>query len=795
MIYMILFVVLVATTAAVEEEACKANGCEDAALLQVKPAQHTQLQAQLSSSGTAGTAVAEVWLTTINDNAQATALLSKQTSVPFESPSVALLSAQEHRPVVSQFAEPQASLRCKFMDGAMSRACEVVPPLRWRSGLSTLQSNATGDPWCCSWSQNPCDYHDWWCDQNSYQCGQCSGQWIQMCCSWDGRTCSRHDQWCDANSNQCGQCSGQWIYPNAGPSPSPAPVPSPTPVPPSPAPVPSPTPAPPSPSPVPPSPAPVPSPAATPAPTPPPKWRRVDGGTDRACRGENSQDNNDAYYTVHSASSTRDCKNKCLEASCCTAIEYNPSDGRCETWIKKVEASAPVDGYNCYRLKPAPDCPEPDGITRVTVDASAALQTMSGFGAAMTASSAGVLQGLKSRKRWLYNQVMNRLFGMGDDAAGISFVRFPIGSCDFSSTEATYDDVWNDWTLSHFELDAETEDIVATLQDAKEINNNLVLMGSPWTPPAWMKRGGTLDGRNNENTLIDTTQVYETYARYFLKVKQTFEQRGLPLQYLTLQNEPLYAPAYPGMYLSASNYARLGRWVKGKLGDVPKLLAYDHNWDHPEYPKQAIREAPGVFAGTAFHCYGGSMTSANQALHEEHPDLEIMMTECTGSYPDSRCDITKGMDGFGWNHEWDMTYLFLNNNLNWGSAGIKWIMVLDEHCGPTLPGVSFQWGRPLVSVPSWASSMSDIKFNQDFWTVAHMARFVRPGAQRIETTLTSGSGNSLIGAFKDESAGSVTFMAVNKNHGSSMDLEITYGGNVLRYSVPAWGTAVLVWNL
>mmetsp|Transcript_147853 Transcript_147853/g.411756 ORF Transcript_147853/g.411756 Transcript_147853/m.411756 type:complete len:745 (+) Transcript_147853:87-2321(+) len=744
MIYMILFVVLVATTAAVEEEACKANGCEDAALLQVKPAQHTQLQAQLSSSGTAGTAVAEVWLTTVNDNAQATALLSKQTSVPFESPSVALLSAQEHRPVVSQFAEPQASLRCKFMDGAMSRACEVVPPLRWRSGLSTLQSNATGNPWCCSWSQNPCDYHDWWCDQNSYQCGQCSGQWIQMCCSWDGRTCSHHDQWCDANSYQCGQCSGRWITPGSS------------------------------------------------APGP---WQAVDGGYDRACRGANSKDNKDAYYSVDSAATEEDCKRKCLASSCCTAIEYRASDGRCEIWLKKVEASTSVGGFNCFRLEPAPDCPEPDGITRVAVDASATLQNMRGFGAAMTASSARVLQGLKSRNAAVYDQVMERLFGMGDRAAGISMVRVPIGSSDYSSTEATYDDTWNDWSLSHFRLDAETEDIVATLQDAKAINKDLVLMGSPWTPPAWLKQLGQLEGRSNQNTLKDYDAAYETYAHYFLKVKETFEQRGLPLQYLTLQNEPLFAPDYPGMYLSASNYARLGRWVKDKLGDVPKLLAYDHNWDHPEYPKQAIREAPGVFAGTAFHCYGGSMTSANQALHEEHPDLEIMMTECTGSYPDSRCDITKGMDGFGWNHEWDMTYLFLNNNLNWGSAGIKWIMVLDEHCGPTLPGVSFQWGRPLVSVPSWASSMSDIKFNQDFWTVAHMARFVRPGAQRIETTLTSGSGNSLIGAFKDESAGSVTFMAVNKNHGSSMDLEITYGGNVLRYSVPAWGTAVLVWNL
>jgi len=481
-----------------------------------------------------------------------------------------------------------------------------------------------------------------------------------------------------------------------------------------------------------------------------------------------------------------------LSTGCCNGVEYNPTSGRCELWLKNVKASSSVSGYNCYRLHPQQNCPMPDGVTRVTVDESVAYQTMRGFGAAMTQSSAHVLQNLKSRNQDLYNEVMNRLFGLGADAAGISLVRFPIGSCDFSRTRTTYDDTLNDWDLSEFRLDADTEQIVATLMDAKAINSGLLLMGTPWSPPAWLKVQGTLDGDSNANTLKDSEQVYNTYADYFLKVKQTFQQRGLPLDYLTLQNEPLFAPHYLGMYLISSNYARLGGKVKDRIGNSPKLLAYDHNWDHPEYPQQVINAVPS-FDGTAFHCYGGNMASANQQLHTAFPDKDIFMTECTGGYPNNHCDIDKGNDGFGYNHEWDMNNLFLNNNLNWGAAGIKWNMVLDESCGPVLSGVDYRWGRPLVSIPSWASNINQIKFNQDFWTVAHMARFVRPGAKRVKVVETTPGVSSLIGAFKDDAAGTVTLMVLNKDHGDAMDLEVTYADQVLTYSVPAWGTAVFSW--
>jgi glucosylceramidase len=200
----------------------------------------------------------------------------------------------------------------------------------------------------------------------------------------------------------------------------------------------------------------------------------------------------------------------------------------------------------------------------------------------------------------------------------------------------------------------------------------------------------TLIGMSNTNTLLNDDQIYQIYAQYLIKVLEAFATEGLHIDYLTLQNEPLFGDSheYPGMYLSAEQELRLAKilapMLQAKQLSV-KLLGYDHNWDHPEYPQYLLSDKDTPFAGTAWHCYGGDMASAHEQLHKAFPDKEQHMTECTGGYPNDKCDITQGMTGFGYNHEWDMSNLYLGAAGHWASSGVKWIIALDENCGPTLP--------------------------------------------------------------------------------------------------------------
>lgn len=338
--------------------------------------------------------------------------------------------------------------------------------------------------------------------------------------------------------------------------------------------------------------------------------------------------------------------------------------------------------------------------------------------------------------------------------------------------------------------------MIEVLLDAKAIRPNLVLTATPWSPPAWMKTWNSVAGLSNNNTLRD--DMYDTYADYLVQVAKIMQERGVPVQYMTLQNEPLNGQTgIPAMYFVAEQSAKLAKVVNSKMvssGLSVKLLAWDHNWDVPSYPKDSISQGEGAFAGTGWHCYAADSTmgAVQDDLHDLYPDLEQHFTECTGGYGDS-CDISKGMDGFGWNHEWDMKRLFLGNTAHWGQSATKWISVLDENCGPTLMDDFGGWhGRPLIAIPSWASSIDDIQFNQDFWTVAHMARFVHPGSHRVTTS--GDRQGSIVEAFKDEADNTVTLLALNTDHGSDMQLSISYNGKQVEYIVPAWGTAVLQWD-
>jgi len=449
----------------------------------------------------------------------------------------------------------------------------------------------------------------------------------------------------------------------------------------------------------------------------------------------------------------------------------------------------------------------------IHINTSHKLQQMVGFGAGLPQASAKVLSSLKTANPFLYKQVMNRLFSPGlspskNKSIGISAVRFPIGSCDFSMSEHTYDDVQGDFGLKNFKVDNDSMLIVKVLQDAILINPDLVLVAAPWSPPAWLKVGGTMDGKANSNTLRPDSKVFQTYALYFKNVVDTFAGFGLPLDYISLQNEPLFGHGnYPGMYLDPKDAAKLGMLVKSAVGDSVKLMAYDHNWDRPDYPKSVLDAAPDAFAGTAWHCYAGK-NDAQDEVHAAHPEKETHVTECTGSYPNHKCDIEKGMSGFGGNHEWDMEHILLGATTHWASSGIKWIMALDQNCGPTLPQVTYHNGRPFVSVPDGAQTISDIKFNQDYWSVGHMSKFVRKGSFRVQSNKTDFTSpedrdsNYIAEAFSDGN-GTTTLIVLNQNHQTSLRVGVDVNsvkftpdgsddGNAYSFTVPAWGTAVVI---
>jgi glucosylceramidase len=110
------------------------------------------------------------------------------------------------------------------------------------------------------------------------------------------------------------------------------------------------------------------------------------------------------------------------------------------------------------------------------------------------------------------------------------------------------------------------------------------------------------------------TPANETaFANYFVKFIQAYQAAGVPIDYISLQNEPLnITTAYPSMGMSDTvQLALLQGYVLPAFTTnniTAKVFAYDHNWDTPSYPQTVLgglnAQQLKQMAGTAWHGYG-----------------------------------------------------------------------------------------------------------------------------------------------------------------------------------------------
>src|SRR3984885_3738447 len=171
------------------------------------------------------------------------------------------------------------------------------------------------------------------------------------------------------------------------------------------------------------------------------------------------------------------------------------------------------------RQAPVAFSTRPPADLTVTVDPTRTFQAMTGFGGSLTDSSAAVLYSLSPSAR---EAAMHLLFdpATGD---GLDFLRQPVGASDFVTTQAyTYDDLppgQTDYSQQHFSVAHDEAQILPLLREAERINPRLTIMATPWSPPAWMKTGGSLIG----GRLIDSPAIYRSYALYLLKFVQAYQ--------------------------------------------------------------------------------------------------------------------------------------------------------------------------------------------------------------------------------------------------------------------------------
>ena len=484
-----------------------------------------------------------------------------------------------------------------------------------------------------------------------------------------------------------------------------------------------------------------------------------------------------------------------LTAGLPAAVPAAAAPPAAHVWVTTPDGAMKMSDRGAVDFQPGGS----DALT-ISVDPTRRYQAMDGFGASITDSSAYVLSRLDGTTR---AAAMRRLFSRthGD---GLSFLRQPMGASDFvAGGFYTYDDLpagRADYGMTHFSIAHDRAQILPLLRQALALNPQLKVIGSPWSAPAWMKTNQSLIG----GRLIDEPRIYAAYARYFVEFVRAYEQARVPVYAVTVQNEPQnrHPNGYPGTDMPVAQEAKLIEALGPALraaGLHTKILGYDHNWsEHPgdivstppgedpetEYPTDLLNSSAGRWiAGTAFHCYSGD-PSRQTALHDAFPDKGIWFTECSGSHGPSDPPAQVFSDTL----KWHARNLVLGVTRNWGRTVVNWNLALDPAGGPHLGGCDTCSGVVTVGPGQTVTE------NAEYYTLGHLARFVRPGAVRIASTsfgTTGWNGQIMDAAFRNPDGS--TALVVHNENDDPRSFAVAQGGSSFAYTLPGGALATFTW--
>lgn len=408
----------------------------------------------------------------------------------------------------------------------------------------------------------------------------------------------------------------------------------------------------------------------------------------------------------------------------------------------------------------------------VNVDTTQVSQTVDGFGFTLTGGSAYVINKLDAKDK---AALLKELFGNDANSISISYLRISIGASDLDASVFSYDDMpagQTDVNLDHFSLDHDKTDLIPLLKEILEINPNIKILGSPWSPPVWMKDNGSSVGGG----LLP--QYYNAYAQYLVKYIQQMKAEGITIDAITPQNEPLNPANNPSLQMLASEQAI---FIKSSLGPAfqaadikTKIIIYDHNCDRPDYPLTILNDADAhkFVDGSAFHLYGGNISALSQ-VHNAFPGKNVYFTE----------QWTSSEGNFAGDLKWHVKNVIIGSMRNWSKTALEWNLANDPSFNPHTPGGCTQCKGALTI------GSASITRNVGYYIIAHASKFVPAGSVRIGS---NNSGDMQSVAFKTPSGKKV--LIVENDGASDATFNIRFSAKWVTSTLPAGAVATYTWN-
>jgi len=406
---------------------------------------------------------------------------------------------------------------------------------------------------------------------------------------------------------------------------------------------------------------------------------------------------------------------------------------------------------------------------QIRLDPSEKYQAILGFGGAFTDAACYMFNQLSPSAR---EQLLHEMFHPSE--MGLNVCRICVGSSDYSQQAYSFDEGDPDPELARFSIEHDREYILPVLRQARQVNPDLFLFASPWSPPGWMKSSGSMLGGSMRRHYLSS------YAQYFLKFLQGYAAEGVPVQALTPQNEVdtdqdgnmpacIWAQEYEIEFVSS----HLGPLLASS-GTPTKIWILDHNYNlwgrvMDELEDDQLRK---YCHAVAWHGYVGSPDMMDK-VQKAFPGVEMYWTEGGSDYKDP---------GYltDWSH-WGETFCAILCN---GCRSITaWNLALDEQGRPNIG--PFSCG----GVVTINSQTKDITRSGMFWAFDHFSRLIHRGARRFNS---HSAANDLQHVAFENRDGRQAVVVANK--GAAREIELRLGNTAALVSLKEESLTTLAWR-
>jgi glucosylceramidase len=357
------------------------------------------------------------------------------------------------------------------------------------------------------------------------------------------------------------------------------------------------------------------------------------------------------------------------------------------------------------------------GADQIQLNPGVKFQEILGFGGAFTDAACYTFNQLAPPAR---EQLFHEMFHPSE--TGLNVGRVCVGSSDYSTKVYSFDDGEADPQLTRFSIAHDREYILPMLRQARQINPEMFLISSPWSPPGWMKFNGSMLGGSMRQ------YYFAVYAQYYLKFLQAYATEGVPVQALTTQNEvdtdqdgKMPACSWPQEYEIKFVRDHLGPLLES-TGTLTKIWILDHNYNlwgrvMDSLEDEKLRKYTN---SVAWHGYAGTPDMMSR-VHDAFPETEMHWTEGGPDYkdPDYLTDWWK----------WGRTFSGILRN--WCRSITSWNLALDELGRPNIGPF------PCGGVVTINSQTKEITRSGQYWAFAHYSRLVRRGARRFDSQSTA----------------------------------------------------------